>query len=663
MRRGYAPEEEDGVVLILVSLSVVAIALIAALVVDIGQLRTDQRVNKGVTDLAARAGISRLPFGPWSGVCRARQYLLENAKGFTAFDAGSETWSNVATPPQVYPSTKCPVNPLTPDTVPCAPNSQNTWGRLQATAGGGKFTIDIQSGYVLPDPRFAEDGNGRGDIGESSQGSCDNLSVIVTQHRSTLFARVTGATQMTSRVRSVGRLNAIETIEFVAALQLLEQHKCDVLQTGGSNTRVVSQAWQTYPGTIQIDSAADASTCPSPILNAQATSGGPSVVACSANSTSPDCTPGVGARPARIGIYALNFSRPAGYITSGYPSTYGDHQAVASPRTGRKFADRRFRANVAALDAEVNTIVNGNSNRPPGCSASTSPTCTGNGLTWVVLQQGDCNNLTNFFLVPGRATAQNIWFRCDLNVNVPLALSAPNSYIVVTGQLQVSSVFTISDPRKVYIGGRANGNKIGLDVGGATSVFTVNAGPSLTCAARTGAGHANRVVVGSGSFKVGSGATVRMCHTFMELASGFGKVPAADGTLPCQTSACANYTGTISVASGAFVDWSGPNEITGRQPTAAELATTNKFEDLAFWTESGGNTNGMSGSSSTAMAGSFFMPNADAFNLAGNGSLPVYLSAQFIATSMKVTGGATVNLVPNPNDSIPTAIYNVLLVR
>ena len=53
----------------------------------------------------------------------------------------------------------------------------------------------------------------------------------------------------------------------------------------------------------------------------------------------------------------------------------------------------------------------------------------------------------------------------------------------------------------------------------------------------------------------------------------------------------------------------------------------------------------------------------DAFNLAGNGLLPIYLSAQFIALSMKVTGGATVNLVPNPYDSIPTVIYNVLLVR
>ena len=156
---------------------------------------------------------------------------------------------------------------------------------------------------------------------------------------------------------------------------------------------------------------------------------------------------------------------------------------------------------------------------------------------------------------------------------------------------------------------------------------------------------------------------MRLCQTFVDLASGFDKVPASDGNAPCQTAACSTYTGTISVSSGSFVDWSAPNEITGRLPEASELATTNKFEDLALWTEAGGNSNSMAGSSSTSMAGSFFMPNADSFNLTGGGALPVYLSAQFIATSLKVTGGATVNLVPNPIDSIPTAVYSVLLVR
>ncbi len=83
---------ESGIVLPLTALVIVAVTLLVALVVDMGQLRTDRRTNKSVADVAARAGIARLPYGPWSGVCHARRYLLENAKGFSAFDAGSETW-------------------------------------------------------------------------------------------------------------------------------------------------------------------------------------------------------------------------------------------------------------------------------------------------------------------------------------------------------------------------------------------------------------------------------------------------------------------------------------------------------------------------------------------------------------------------------------------
>lgn len=655
-RRGRG---ESGVVIVLVSLSIFPIAMIAALILDHGQLRTDQRSSKSVTDLAAHAGVSRLAFGPWAGVCRARQYLLGNGTGFSTFDLGSETWSNAATPPLSYASNPCPANSLTPDVTPCAPNNPATWAKLTATARSGDVTIEIQSGYATPDARFAED-TGRGDTGDPARGSCDNLAVIVTRARAPSFAQVAGFGSTTTRARSVGRLKAIETVDFVAALQLLEEHKCNVLQTGGANTRVIAQPFGDYPGTIQIDSADDAGSCPSPIINGQATSGGPSILACSANSTQADCLPGTGTRASRIGMYALNFSRPPSEMTSGYPSTYGDTPAQASPRTGRTFADKRFRQNVANLDAQVKTILAAST--PPGCGPILLNSCTGSdGRTWLVLQPLDCGTLSVFFAVPGRSTAQNVWFNCDLNVGDTLSLTAADSYVVITGQLAVGGTFTIKDPRQFYIGGKATGNKVGLDISGGT--LNVNLATTSACAARTGAGHAVRMVVGNGSFKVGSGAAVHMCQTFVEMASGYGKVPATDGTSPCQTATCSNYTGTVSVSSGSTVDWSAPNEISGRLPSASELTTTNQFEDRALWTEAGGNTNGISGNGSTNMSGAFFLPNADAFNLAGGGALPVYLSAQFIATSMKVTGGATVSLVPNPLDSVPTSVYKTLLVR
>jgi len=645
-------------VLVLTSVIVVAALLVVALVVDLGQLRADRRTNKGVADVAARAGISRLAFGPWSGTCKARDFLLANAKAFSAFDAGTETWSNALA--QVYGTSPCPSVVSAPDAVACAPDQPSTWAKLQATAAQGRFTIEIQSGYVLPDPRFSED-VGRGDAGTVEQGSCDNLAVIITERQAPYFAQIAGFGPKAVRVRSVGRLNATENFDFVAALQLLEQHKCGVLQTGGATTRVIAQPYNTYPGTIQIDSAGDSGSCPQPILNGQATSGGPSVLACSTNSSNPDCRPGTGTRPSRIGIYAANFNQPANVVATAYPSTYGDGPVIGSPRTGRKYSDLRYRQNVVTLDQDAKSVLTGNSGRPPGCASVVLNACTGNGVTWLVLEPVDCTSLAVFFLVPGRTSAPNIWFHCDLNVSLPLTLSAANTYVVVTGQLAVNSAFTIADPRKVYVGGRATGNKVGLDLTGSSSVFTMNMGAAASCSGRTDPGHANRFVVGNGSLKAASGSTVHICQSFTYLASGYDKVPTSNGTNPC--SSCTNYTGTIDVSSGSFVDMSAPNEITGRLPDATELATTNLYEDLGMWTEAGGNTNGMAGSSSTKIRGIFFLPNADSFNLAGGGSLPIDLSAQFVSTSLKVTGGATVNLVPNPEDSVVATIYTTLLVR
>ncbi|HUQ62136.1 MAG TPA: hypothetical protein VM121_00090 [Acidimicrobiales bacterium] len=656
--------DERGAVLVLFTLSLVAMCAVVALVLDLAQIRTARRVTKNATDVAARAGVGRLQFGPWSGVCKARDYLLSNARQFSAFDAGTETWSNPAIPPVLKGVSPCLAVVGTPDVTPCLPNVPATWAKLTATAGNGRFIIEIQSGYSLPDARFSSDASATADNGDPLKGSCDNLAVIVTQKQRPFFAGIVGGKDKPVMIRSVGRLRGIQISDYVAALQLLEKHKCGVLQTGGANTRVVAQSFGIYPGIIQIDSQDDSGSCPQPILNAQSTTGGPSVVACSTDSALAACAPGVGSAKSRIGIHALNLSRPAGHIATAYPSTYGDTAAVATPQTGRAPVDIRYRQNIVNLDASAKSFINGNSGRPPGCAAIVNNACTGNGVSWLVLQQADCNSLTAFFQVAGRTAMPRIWFNCNLTVNVSLALTSPASTIVVTGQLSVGDHFTITDARKVYVGGQSTGPKIGLQLSGNNSVLSINQASASSCKTRTGAGHTTTLVVGAGMLKVSSGATMHLCQTFVYLASNFDKVPTTDATDPCTTTACSNYGGVLEVGSGAFADWSAPNEITDRIPNVTELGSTNPYEDLGLWTEAGANNgNTMSGGSATSLSGVYFMPNADSFNLAGGGSLPIYLSAQFIATTLKVTGGATINLVPNPNDSVPITIYANLLVR
>jgi hypothetical protein len=100
-----------------------------------------------------------------------------------------------------------------------------------------------------------------------------------------------------------------------------------------------------------------------------------------------------------------------------------------------------------------------------------------------------------------------------------------------------------------------------------------------------------------------------------------------------------------------------------RRPTLFDLENTSQFEDVALWTEAGGAGNGVHGGGNSRMTGVYFLGNAHAFSLAGNSGANVYLSAQFISRTMVVTGGAVVNLVLNPFDTVPLIVYELVLVR
>ena len=666
--------------MVLYALAITALVTVVALVIDLSQLRTDRRVDKTVADTAVRAGLGVLQAGPWSGICRAREYLKTNS-ALAGFDTGSEKWFELASPLTNISSSPCLNTASAPFTTLCLPGTlgvprTDTWGKLTATALGGRYTVEIQSGYTLPDSRFPESSATSGDTGDPLKGSCDNLSVIITQKRAPIVAGVVDRNSKTTTIRSVGRLSNINTGDYNPALLLLEQHKCAVLTDSSNGARIIAQPYLDHPGVIQIDSADDQGGCSQnqAVLNGKSTSGGPSIVACSAATVNPaaGCNVATGNKPGRLGIFALNFTHASGdYVTSAYPSTYGDTQAVRSAQAGRTTLDNTYRTAVVALDTDAQTVLTGNSGKPPGCGSIVANACTGTDGAWLVLQQADCNSYDTFFspvLHPTRAASQRIWFNCSLSVSpsvtlpVGLQLTSLSSYVVVTGSLSVTSTFAIVDPRKVYVGGKSTGNKIGLDLGNGANFNVGNPAAGVDCVLPSPMLKYSKLVVGDGSLNVASSASVHWCGTFVYLASGYGKVPTTDGTPPC-ASPCSNYLGTVSVGSGSHIDWSAPNLVVGRRPTATELATTTTFEDIAFWTEAGGTSNGINGGGDSKMTGVFFLGNADSFTLAGNSGANVYLSAQFISTTMKVTGGAIVNLVLNPFDTVPFVTYQVVLVR
>ncbi len=681
MRSVRAQRDQEGAALVLVTAAISVILMTAGLVIDLSQLRLDRRVNKSVADMAVRAGLGVLHLGPWSGVCRARAYVRTNSR-LSGFDTGSEKWFQLGSPVSALTSSPCLNTTSWPFPTLCLPGQvgvprTDTWGKLTATAYGGRYSIEIQSGYAMPDSRFPEDILASADQGDVLKGSCDNLAVIIKERRAPLFAGIMDRSDKTTTVRSVGRISNIDTGDYNPALLLLEQHGCSVLTTSGANTRVIAQPYRDHPGVLQIDSADDQGGCNSnqAVLNGQTTGAGrPSIVACSASvlNPSPACNPALADKPGRTGIYALNFPHgPGDNVTSAYPGTYGDVRAVPSAQSGRMPIDAPYRNSVVTLDAKAKSVLTGNGGSPPGCSTITSNTCLGTDGTWLVLQQTDCNSLDTFFsavLFPLRAASPRIWFNCDLTVKpsallpLGLTLSAPDAYVVITGALAVTTTFAITSPWHVFIGGRSGGNKIGLDVGNGGNLNIGNPVPGVSCPAAAPMLTYSKLVVGDGSFNLGSGGIAHLCGTFMYMASGYRKVPVVNGTPPC-SNPCSAYLGTISIGSGSQIDWTAPNRIVNRRPTLFDLERTSQFEDIAFWTEAGGAGNGVNGGGNSAMTGVFFLGNAHAFTLAGNAGANVYLSAQFISRTMVVTGGAVVNLVLNPFDTVPLVVYELVLVR
>lgn len=675
--------DQSGVIVIVVALLLTVLLGMGALVLDLSQIRAERQLDKSLVDSAVRAGLGVLQAGPWTGICRATNYLLNNSPDFKTWDPGSTQFFQLGSPLNQLTSSPC----LAPLTIPyktlCLPGGllgNTTWGKFTATAGNGHYTVEVDSGYWMPDPRFPEDQLAPTDNGSLLLGGCDNLAIIITEKPTTFFGGVLGGNTHITTIRSVGRLSELQDAQYNPAVLLLEQHGCGVMTVSGNGTRVISQPYLDHPGVIQIDSADDLGGCASnqALLNGQSTTSGgfsvPSIMACSATTGVPaiGCNVATGNTPSRIGIYALNFPHAAGdYVTSG-SGTYGDTTAVRSAQSGRGPVDAIYRLSVKALDSAANTAITGNSGMPPGCVTVSNNTCTGNGLTWTVLGQTDCNSLATFTLThPLWMASQNVYFNCSLNVaanNVPvggLNLTAPNAYVIVNGSVQVSTVFSVVDPRKFFVLGSTTGTKIGLDIQNGAVFSLDDPVPGNTCLA-SGVEKYSQVVVGNGAFNVTSGGATHMCQTFMYLANGFNTVPTTDATGPCTCSGSgyANYTGNVSVGSGSSIDWTAPNEVSGRRPTADELANQTPFEDLALWTEAGGNgLNSVNGGGNSQMTGVYFMPAANSFSLAGNSGANVYLSAQFIARTMKVTGGAVVNLVLNPFDSVPFIIYSIALVR
>jgi hypothetical protein len=640
-RRGHG---DQGITLILFALSIVAIMLVVALVIDYSNVRNSRQDNKLLADTAATAGMKELategdPVAmPWRGVCAALDYLQVNEPALTGIvykdGAGNVLVGN-------------PCSSL--KNQECTPNVTTTWAWIHAVAGPRAF--DIKSGYTMPDASFPEDsGAYAGDGGVVANGGCDQIAVIASDSDDALFGGIAGRTNYSTASRSVGRVRINTTALGSPAFLMLERVACSVLwESTGSQTNPPSRGLRVLyspaqgstpaqPGIIHVDSHGTGSGCDK---NGSCTSKANWVV-----NSSDSSFPKIVAEDApdgTKGIVAIKAMDPAvnGAAACAVPPAFGVSPAPTTARiVSRKPVDDKYNTSpttITQLHTDAYSAVNLTAATAPAAGYTVVNTC-GNGISAALM-----------------ATIGKVFVNCAGTFSPQGSSSTVNfsaaTEIVFPGQVSLDGGDALFLPvaTRVYIGGSSSDSSLTVAnnaILGINSVTFADDATATTNACDGRTGERRLVVFGgiSGKPALSLSGRTALCATMVYLAgpktqSAYalhaltGGSPHASCTvsLPCPaTTGPAGAYFTVS-GSGATVRWVAPNQ-TAAQPAPGSQGV----EDLALWTESSGLTEVKSNGELIAN-GVFFLPNASMEVRAP--SLPTPRDAQFIARTLGLLQG------------------------
>lgn len=648
-RRG----NDEGVVIVLVALLMIAVLICVGIVIDLGQLREDRQSNKRVADSAAAAATFDLQSGPWRAVCTAYEYVLANADGFSSFDA--ETWSDAAATPTTVSSTPGACPSSAPYGAPCVTDDPSTWARFQGTARSGEIAVTISSGYTLPDPAFAEDASISGDNGEP----CDQVAVVIREQRTPAFGRLAGVDRQQTTMRTVGRITPGESQ--VAALVVLDRTACRAIDASTNGGKLVVHASGDTPGSISVDS--DGSACGaggqkvvegSPLPSV----GGPNIIA-EKTTTSP-------VKSGRISIFALGLNAgvanstacdyPVPPATAPVSCSIMPRPVRAPVRITREFLDQRYLTAVRSKIATARSTLSAMPGTFTRLSTIPGVGTSGGGAS--------CD-------VSGAVTVsqQNVYIDCDLTVKngAVLRFTAAGATIVAKGSITVAGnaggggTFAADSPTAIYVGGSTSGaHPIGIDI---TGSFVVNDAGTGACPTPTvGTTATNVLVVRDGSLSVngGSSAKLRLCQTSVLMANGWQSAPGPPSAWPTSAAVAPPYdnsfTGKVEIKGQGSVDWTAPNALPGLPATQVDW---DRLEDLTLWTETSDEST-VGGQGAMHLAGVFALPNAAPFTLSGTGAQAIDADAQFWTRRLSLSGQALLEMAPNPNDSVPTIDFSLV---
>jgi Flp pilus assembly protein TadG len=678
--------DERGAVAIVVALSMLAILVGTAMVLDFGLVRVDRQVDKSAADAATLAGLHGLNAGgteprPFIGVCTALRYMQENDARFAGMTDTAGTWTDGLGSPK---GNGCDLTNTTLRNQICVGATAETptsWARFTwSPPSSDRLTVTIQSGYSLVGTSWSEDAlpAAQSDPGDANKHGCDQLAVSVTQKRKPGLGSLATNSDLVSSIRSVGRVKVGPGGDAPAML-LLKRTGCtpNALQIGGTNSFIhvlgfASASGVSQPGTIHTDDDG---------LNGCSSSGGKQIFAGAnvADSIVAYAAPSTG-KPGRITSVAGNYGVSLPTVRDSASDVYGATGLNAGASgthmepTGRGLVSRqpvdfRYLSTVKSITSDSSSYFALN---------FTSKTAA-NTANWGYASCASNGSIAPAQIDPYLATRSGLYIDCDQVTSIPGETIAGWKTVVFKGSLKTAGGGSIKlpDATRVYLGGSSSSATTISGTGATFEMHTTGlTSPVATTVFPDGkrcnsAQTSDRAVLVIKNGSLSDDYLFRACNTTVVLLGGdtYGCTPSYDpvteqtGPAPTHGPCPSSSVGTGQLNVNGFVDWTAPNQCTVITKTSCDgtaLGATDGWynasgpEDLALWTESAafGSTNAViGGSSSFNLQGVFVTPNFDPLTL-GGGPSTTLTNAQFIASALSLNGGAQLTMTVDPNSAV-----------
>ena len=644
--------DERGAFLVVWALVIVAVLIMVAIVVDLGQARSTRRLDQQLADFAALA---------------AGNTLESTGSGEAAcLDAFASIRANSPDLPSGSPN----CNPMADRCTATTSSRTVTWSSGEYSVA---FTHPVNATDPVMDDDLRENAERDGD-------RCDRFKVTVQQEEETLFGAIAGRDTLTTSGNAIALATA-EREKEVPSLWLLDPEDCTSLNVSGGSILRVGLAGTDTPVPAPTDTALEGGTALSgPVggfvtIDSDGTRCSGSQVTLDADNSSQvravpeppgetEPPPGTGVIKGAVRLWAL----PEG--VSGCPAS--DDNATPDREEDHACQTADIGTSVvpapSALDSRATrSPIDHRYNCRPTTPTDPTPYDSFHGLEMEPCKTGRPAYIDQLrALVGGTAYGQ---VTDDLSVLYPDAVTGykklpdgaygmpncnvppgvrtvpPGNYYIDCPTLTVGNgtILTFSSGNLVFRGG------IKLTGSGVLNVNTANPVNHLDSACRD---------------VVSTYCVQRSSAHAAFLYQRSGDMEMTGGVLNVNRTMVYQENGSVKVTGGAPPSWTAPLEspLSGNYTnTCTTSFPCSPFQGLALWSEKSADYT-INGGGTLNLEGVFFTPEARPFKLTGGGGFTP-LRAQFIAYQLTVSGGGTLRLVPDARQHIPQTRRAAILIR